>query len=67
LLVASGALDPAGANTTSVTQLVDRYCAHGMTNIQVKFYPEARHEILNEINRDEVQKDIVSWMDKVVG
>ncbi len=66
LLVVSGELDPAGANTVSVKQLVDRYRGYGMTNIQVKFYPQARHEILNEINRDEVQRDILGWMDKQI-
>ena len=66
LLVVSGELDPAGANTVSVNQLVERYRGHGMTNIQVKFYPQARHEILNEINRDEVQQDILGWMNKQV-
>jgi alpha-beta hydrolase superfamily lysophospholipase len=67
LLVVSGALDPAGANGASVRQLVDRYQANGMTHIQVKFYPQARHEILNETNREEVQQDIRGWMDRLIG
>jgi alpha-beta hydrolase superfamily lysophospholipase len=67
LLVVSGEMDPAGANTVSVNQLVDRYCANGMKTVTVKFYPQARHEILNEINRDEVQNDILKWMDAVIG
>jgi alpha-beta hydrolase superfamily lysophospholipase len=67
LFVASGELDPAGGNGVSVNELVDRYRANGMTDIQVKFYPQARHEILNETNRDEVQQDIRNWMDKLVG
>jgi alpha-beta hydrolase superfamily lysophospholipase len=67
LLIASGELDPAGGNGASVKELVDRYRANGMTNIQIKFYPQARHEILNETNRDEVQRDIMAWMDRQVG
>ena len=27
-------------------------------------YPGARHEILNETNRDEVMDDIVEWLDE---
>jgi len=63
LLVASGELDPAGANTASVNLLVERYRSYGMQDITVKFYPGAHHEILNETNRDEVQRDILIWME----
>ena len=34
-----------------------------MTNIASKFYPEARHELLNEQNRDEVQQDVLKWLE----
>ncbi len=63
LLVASGEMDPAGGNTVSVNLLVDRYRANGMRSITVRFYPQARHEILNEINRDQVQCDLLAWME----
>jgi alpha-beta hydrolase superfamily lysophospholipase len=63
VLVVSGDQDPAGGFTQAVNMLVDRYQANGMSALTVKFYPGARHEILNETNRDEVMKDIVSWMD----
>ncbi len=66
LLIASGELDPAGANTESVKALVERYHKYGMQDITVKFYPQARHEILNEVNRDEVQMDILMWMEAVL-
>jgi len=66
LLVVSGELDPAGANTLSVKQLVERYKANGMTDITMKFYPQARHEILNETNRDEVQQEILNWIEAVL-
>jgi len=66
LFVASGELDPAGGNTASVKLLVDRYRDLGMRAITVKFYPQARHEILNETNRDEVQRDILDWIEVVM-
>jgi alpha-beta hydrolase superfamily lysophospholipase len=66
LLVVSGEMDPAGSNTASVKQLVERYRANGMRAVTVKFYPQARHEILNETNRDEVQGDILNWMESVL-
>jgi alpha-beta hydrolase superfamily lysophospholipase len=66
LLVVSGDMDPAGGNTAAVTPLVERYRANGMRAVTVKFYPQARHEILNETNRDEVQRDILNWIETVL-
>jgi alpha-beta hydrolase superfamily lysophospholipase len=66
LLVASGEMDPAGANTASVKLLVERYRAKGMRSVTVRFYPQARHEILNETNRDAVQCDLLAWMETVL-
>jgi alpha-beta hydrolase superfamily lysophospholipase len=66
VLVVSGDQDPAGGFTQAVNLLVDRYKAKGMSEITLKFYPGARHEILNETNRDEVMQDIVDWMDAQV-
>ena len=30
-------------------------------------YPEARHEVFNETNRDEVVGDLVAWLDQRIG
>ena len=59
----SGDKDPVGGNTESARQLISRYEGHGIKNITYKFYADARHEILNEINRDEVHRDILNWFD----
>jgi len=66
LLVFSGEQDPAGGNTVSVMELVQRYRAQGIKEITVKFYPGARHETLNETNREEVMQDVLAWLDKKV-
>jgi alpha-beta hydrolase superfamily lysophospholipase len=58
-----GDQDPVGENTRSVTALIDRYHALGLTRVSHKFYPQARHELLNETNRDEVQNDLLAWLD----
>lgn len=63
LLVASGDKDPAGGDMAAVHLLVDRYRGFGLRNVTLKAYPGARHEILNETNRDEVHRDIVAWLD----
>ncbi|HEY6234620.1 MAG TPA: lysophospholipase [Candidatus Elarobacter sp.] len=63
VLFFSGALDPVGANTRAVTALAERYRALGLRDVQVTFYPGARHETLNETNRDEVVRDVLGWLD----
>ena len=32
----------------------------------IRTYPAARHEVLNETNRDEVIADLSSWLDRVL-
>ena len=39
----------------------------GLGDVTHKFYPGARHETLNETNRDEVVKDLIAWLDARVG
>lgn len=64
ILVISGEKDPVGGNTLAVLPLLERYQSYGMKNLVQKFYPDARHELLNEINREEVQRDILAWLNQ---
>jgi len=64
ILIFSGELDPVGNDTQTVRALADRYRALGVQDVELVFYPGARHEMLNETNRDEVQADVVAWLDK---
>jgi len=66
LYVAVGELDPINANLALLNVLVDRYRAAGLTDVTVRTYPDARHEILNETNRDEVVAGILDWVDQVL-
>jgi alpha-beta hydrolase superfamily lysophospholipase len=58
-----GSQDPVGAN---IKQLLAAYRAAGLAAVTYKEYPDARHETLNEINRDEVTKDLIAWLKGVV-
>jgi alpha-beta hydrolase superfamily lysophospholipase len=64
VLIFSGELDPVGGNTASVNELARRYRQLGLQELQVTFYPGARHETLNEINREQVQQDLLTWLEK---
>lgn len=65
--VMSGSRDPVGADTKSVQQLLAAYRAAGLERVTHRFYPDARHELFNEVNRDEVTRDLIAWMDGTVG
>jgi alpha-beta hydrolase superfamily lysophospholipase len=63
VLVISGDRDPVGGpGARNVTTLVERYQAAGLTDVTLRLYPEARHEVFNETNRDEVTADVVDWL-----
>ncbi|OZC49367.1 alpha/beta hydrolase [Rhodococcus sp. RS1C4] len=62
LLITSGSDDPLAGGGQLIEQLAARYREAGLSDVTVKIYPGARHEILNETNRDEVTADIVGWL-----
>jgi alpha-beta hydrolase superfamily lysophospholipase len=59
----SGSECPVGNRTRGVEALARRYRRHGLEDLTVRFYPGGRHEMLNEVNRDEVYADLVAWID----
>jgi alpha-beta hydrolase superfamily lysophospholipase len=63
VLLVSGSEDPVGGGGQLVEVLGQRYRDAGLVDVTVKLYDGARHELLNEINRDEVTSDVVAWLD----
>lgn len=63
LLLVSGDHDPVGEMGKGVDKLCQQYLDCGMTRVEKKLYPGARHELLHESNRDEVVKDLLAWLD----
>jgi alpha-beta hydrolase superfamily lysophospholipase len=61
VLVIAGDRDPAAAMGAHPKRLADTLRAAGVA-VDLKLYPGARHELLNETNRDEVTADIVDWL-----
>jgi alpha-beta hydrolase superfamily lysophospholipase len=64
--IAAGENDPVNGGLALLTPLTDRYQAAGLGDVTVRVYPGARHEILNETNRDEVIAELNAWLDRVV-
>jgi alpha-beta hydrolase superfamily lysophospholipase len=66
LYLFSGMEDQVNAEGRGCTALAESYRQIGLRNVSYKIYPRARHETLNEINRDEVTGHLIEWADAVV-
>ena len=62
----AGGDDPVGGYGAGVEQAAAEFKKHGMQKVETKLYPLCRHEIHNEINREEVYEDIVKWIKNVI-
>lgn len=63
LLLVSGEEDPVGDLGKGVRKSYKLYKDIGIKNVKIKLYPGDRHEILNECDRDQVEKDIINWLE----
>lgn len=58
----AGGDDPVGNYGSGVRAAAQAFRDAGMQHVALKLYPLCRHEILNELNRDEVYADILAWI-----
>ncbi len=66
VLFLSGTADPlAGKEGSAIHALAGQYRQAGLKDVTVKLYQDARHEVFNEINRDEVVADLLEWLRRV--
>jgi len=61
IYIFAGDKDPVGNCGKGILNLVKMYKKLQIKNVTYKLYKEGRHEMLNEINREEVAKDVISW------
>ena len=66
IYIFAGDKDPINHNLERLKPVAERYRAAGIANVSEKYYPGGRHEMLNETNRDEVMRDLVSWLQKTI-
>jgi alpha-beta hydrolase superfamily lysophospholipase len=64
IYVFSGSRDPVGNMGESPRVLVEWYARHGMDDVEFVLYPDARHEMLHEINYTEAQENLLAWIHK---
>lgn len=63
-LLLTGEADPVSNGAQQVHELEKRLRDAGL-DVTARYYAGARHEVLNETNRDEVHRDLVTWLDRV--
>ncbi|MEM7675864.1 MAG: alpha/beta hydrolase, partial [Myxococcota bacterium] len=63
IYIFAGANDPVGQQGVGVKKLVNALRSAGVARVDAKLYPSGRHEMLNEINREEVVADLCRWLD----
>ena len=62
IMFIAGSEDPVGAYGTGVKQAAQAFVKAGMENVSMRLYPLCRHEVLNELNREEVYGHILDWL-----
>ena len=67
VLILSGREDPVGARGRGVRRVYRKLCRLGLTDVNIRLYPECRHELLNERNREHVYHDISMWINERIG
>ena len=65
LYVMAGRRDPVSGAAGQIEPMIAAYRAAGLEQIECRIHPEARHELFNETNRDQVTNDLIAWLDRV--
>lgn len=63
ILFLSGAMDPVGANGKGVQQAYQTFLDAGCTDVALQLYPNGRHEMHNEANKEEVFAFLLGWLE----
>lgn len=64
VLFISGAKDPVGNCGRGVRAAYNTFVKAGMRHVKLKLYPEGRHELLNDVMREDVYRYLLAWADK---
>ena len=62
ILLFSGDKDPVGENAKGVIRVYEMLQKTGNTKVTIRLFKDGRHEMLNEINKEQVYKLILQWL-----
>ena len=66
ILLIAGEDDPVGNFGKGIHNIFKKYKSIGMQFVEIKLYPNLRHEILNEIEKEVVYNDILQWLKQLI-
>jgi len=58
----AGDEDPVGDMGRGVKKVASQYISAGVNDLTLKLYEGGRHEMLNETNKEQVEKDFINWL-----
>lgn len=64
IYLVAGTEDPVGNYGEGPKQVAEQLKAAGVKNVELKLYPGMRHELLNELGKEQVYSDILAWLEK---
>lgn len=67
VLVTGGTMDPVGNFGKGLQQVAEKLLATEMHDVTLKLYPDMRHEIINELDRETVWTDLLEWIGQKLG
>ncbi len=59
-------MDPVGKYGTAVQALYEQYVQLDLENVTLKLFKDARHELVNELNNQEVFSYIKDWLQQQI-
>lgn len=66
IIFMSGENDPVGRFGKDVIKAFNLYKSLNLSNVSVKLYKGDRHEILNELDREQIYEEILMWLDELI-
>ena len=63
VLFISGEADPVGNFGKGVKKAANAFKKAGMEDVECILYPECRHELINELNKEEGFQDVLEWLE----
>jgi alpha-beta hydrolase superfamily lysophospholipase len=66
IYILAGDADPVNHNLEYLKPVAERYRGAGLRNVSEKYYAAGRHEMFNETNRDEVHRDLLAWLRRLI-
>lgn len=57
---------PVGNYGEAVKKVYERFLKTGCKDVKIKLYKDGGHEMLNELNKDEVYADVLEWLNSKI-